>query len=69
MTFVPTDQERRSRAGRGLEHLLWSSRLLVLVAVLASLLTAVGSFYMAAVDVGILLIGGAVFLSTPRAHP
>ena len=38
------------------ESLLWNSRLLVLIAVLASLLTAVAMFYIAAVD-AIVLVG------------
>jgi len=35
----------------GFEHLLWQSRLLILSGVIAGLLLAVGTFYMAAVDV------------------
>jgi len=71
---------------RAFERVLWQSRLLVVVAVVGSAFLAFGAFYMATVDVvillgnllpyaspldllylalGLLFIGGALYLSGP----
>lgn len=47
---VPAD-DRHFIGERALEHVLWNSRFVVIVAVIASLLTAFALFYMTSIDV------------------
>jgi len=53
---------------RAFNRLLWQSRLLVLTAVVASGLLALGSFYMATVDV-VLLLNSLIAYASPHLDP
>ncbi len=54
--------------GRGFERVLWQSRLLVVVAVAASAFLALGAFYMATVDV-VVLLGNLAPYASPALDP
>jgi uncharacterized membrane protein YqhA len=53
---------------RTFEQILWRSRLLVVVAVVASAFLAVGAFYMATVDV-VVLLGSLLPYASPSLNP